>query len=120
MRYLPFSFVLLCFSFANGQSYDPYALFSPHVYPVPSNEYRNAAGEPGPSYWQNKADYNITATLDEAKNQITASVTITYRNNSPQSIPFIWLALEQNFQFFFTWFCKNAGNRDQQVWRQQT
>ncbi len=96
MKYWYFSFILLLSGFAMGQSYDPYALFSPQVYPVGANEYRNAAGEPGPSYWQNKADYVISAALDENKNEVTASVTITYHNNSPQAIGFIWLTLEQN------------------------
>ncbi len=96
MKYLYFSFILLLALQARSQSYDPYTLFSPQVYPVGANEYRNAAGEPGPLYWQNKADYNITATLDESKNQIKASVTITYRNNSPQPMSFIWLILEQD------------------------
>jgi hypothetical protein len=96
MKYWYFSFILLVSSVLNAQSYDPYALFSPQVYPIGGNEYRNAAGEPGPAYWQNKADYNIAATLDDASNLVTATVTITYRNNSPQALSFIWLALEQN------------------------
>jgi hypothetical protein len=96
MKYCYFSFILLVSSVLNAQSYDPYALFSPQVYPVGGNEYRNAAGEPGPAYWQNKADYNIAATLDDANNLVTASVTITYKNNSPQALSFIWLALDQN------------------------
>ncbi|HLO79758.1 MAG TPA: M1 family metallopeptidase [Chitinophagaceae bacterium] len=95
MKYLYFSFVLLLSGYANGQNYDPYALFSPQVYPVGANEYRNAAGEPGPSYWQNKADYNISAALDDNKNEVTATVTITYHNNSPQALTYIWLTLEQ-------------------------
>jgi hypothetical protein len=96
MKYCYCCFILLVSSTLNAQSYDPYALFSPQVYPIGGNEYRNAAGEPGPQYWQNKADYNIAATLDDANNLVTASVTISYRNNSPQALSFIWLALEQN------------------------
>lgn len=77
-------------------NYDPYTLFSPQVYPVGGNEYRNGAGEPGPSYWQNKADYQISATLDEAKNSVSATVTVTYKNNSPKALPYLWFVLEQN------------------------
>lgn len=76
--------------------YDPQALFAPQVYPVGANEYRTSSGEPGPNYWQNRADYAINAKLNEASNQISASVTITYRNNSPQKLSYIWLILEQN------------------------
>lgn len=77
-------------------NYDPYTLFAPQVYPVGGNEYRNGAGEPGPSYWQNKADYQISASLDDAKSTVTAVVTVTYRNNSPKALPYIWFVLEQN------------------------
>ncbi len=77
-------------------AYNPHDLFAPQSYPQGINEYRNSAGEPGPNYWQNRADYQIDATLDETKNEIKATVTITYRNNSPQSLSYIWLILEQN------------------------
>ncbi len=53
--------------------------------PTP-NTYRTASGAPGGSYWQQQADYAINATLDEAKKRITATRTITYRNNSPHSL----------------------------------
>ena len=79
-----------------AQNYDPHALFAPVVYPQGINEYRNSAGEPGQLYWQNKADYQIDATLDESKNEVKATVVITYKNNSPQSLSCIWLILEQN------------------------
>ena len=81
---------------AIAQNYDPHVLFSPEVYPQGINEYRNSAGEPGPSYWQNKADYQIDAALDESKNEIKATVVITYKNNSPQSLSSIWMILEQD------------------------
>lgn len=93
-------FVIVLLFFAQQlcaqSNYDPYTLFSPQVYPVGGNEYRNGAGEPGPAYWQNKADYQITASLDDTKSTVTAVVTITYRNNSPKALPYIWLTLEQN------------------------
>ncbi len=60
------------------------------------NVYRNAAGEPGHEYWQQEADYEITARLDEDARRITASQTITYKNNSPDTLRYLWLQLDQN------------------------
>lgn len=60
------------------------------------NVYRNAAGAPGPRYWQQQADYRINATLDEVARRITASSTITYTNHSPDTLNFLWLQLDQN------------------------
>jgi hypothetical protein len=63
--------------------------------PTP-NTYRTASGAPGESYWQQQADYQINATLDETRKRITATGTITYRNNSPHALNYIWLQLDQN------------------------
>ncbi|MET0461847.1 MAG: M1 family metallopeptidase [Chitinophagaceae bacterium] len=76
--------------------YDPHALFSPLFYTQNGNEYRTATGEPGPSYWQNKVDYQIAAKLDDTKNEVSGVVTITYKNNSPLKLPYLWLQLDQN------------------------
>ncbi|HUS00778.1 MAG TPA: M1 family metallopeptidase, partial [Chitinophagaceae bacterium] len=76
--------------------YDPNVLFSPLFYSSSVNEYRAANGEPGPKYWQNKASYQINASLDDVKNEIAGSVTITYTNNSPHALAFLWLQLDQN------------------------
>ncbi|MBT1451479.1 M1 family metallopeptidase [Glaciecola sp. XM2] len=65
------------------------------VLPTP-NVYRNAAGEPGHMYWQQKVDYVIRATLDEEKRRITASQNITYTNNSPDTLKYLWIQLDQN------------------------
>ncbi len=51
---------------------------------------------PGPKYWQNRADYTINATLDTTRHRISGSVLITYTNNSPDTLPFLWLQLDQN------------------------
>src|SRR6185436_4790867 len=74
---------------APKSKYDYHALFSPLFYTYNGNEYRAASGEPGPSYWQNKADYQINASLDDNKKELTGSVIITYKNNSPQDLSFI-------------------------------
>jgi hypothetical protein len=63
--------------------------------PTP-NVYRNAAGEPGHEYWQQQVDYKIKARLDEEKRRIDASQTITYHNNSPDTLKYLWMQLDQN------------------------
>lgn len=76
--------------------YDPHALFSPLFYTQNGNDYRAATGEPGPAYWQNKVDYQINAKLDDTKNEVSATVTISYKNNSPNKLPYLWLQLDEN------------------------
>jgi hypothetical protein len=76
--------------------YDPHALFGPNFYSAGSSITRAATGEPNTGYWQNKADYQINATLNDVANEISGSVIITYKNNSPHSLPFLWLQLDQN------------------------
>lgn len=58
--------------------------------------YRTASGKPGPMYWQNGADYNIEVALDDVEHMLKGKITITYHNNSPESLDFVWLYLEQN------------------------
>jgi len=65
------------------------------VLPSP-NIYRSASGAPGPGYWQQQVDYVIDAKLDENKQRITASMDISYTNNSPDTLTYLWLALDQN------------------------
>ena len=63
--------------------------------PTP-NEYRTASGAPGPQYWQQRADYNIKVSLDDQKQAITGSETITYTNLSPDVLTYLWVQLDQN------------------------
>jgi len=63
--------------------------------PTP-NDQRAASGAPGPRYWQQRADYEIKVELDDANQRITASETITYHNNSPDPLSYLWLQLDQN------------------------
>lgn len=60
------------------------------------NMYRSASGVPGPKYWQQRADYDISATLDDAKQKLTGAETITYFNNSPDPLTYLWLQLDEN------------------------
>jgi hypothetical protein len=61
-----------------------------------ANVYRNASGAPGHQYWQQKVDYRIEAELDEDKRRLTGRETIRYTNNSPDTLPWLWLQLDQN------------------------
>jgi hypothetical protein len=63
--------------------------------PTP-NEYRTGSGAPGPRYWQQRADYVINAELNDVNQSITGSETITYFNNSPETLKYLWLQLDQN------------------------
>lgn len=65
------------------------------VLPTP-NTYRNASGAPGHEYWQQKVDYTIEAELDEPKRRLTARATVRYTNNSPDTLPWLWMQLDQN------------------------
>ena len=61
-----------------------------------ANVYRSGSGRPGPQYWQQRADYRIDATLDAANGELRGRETITYTNNSPDTLHYIWLHVEQN------------------------
>lgn len=60
------------------------------------NMYRSASGAPGPKYWQQRADYEIEAQLDDEKQRLTGAETITYFNNSPDPLTYLWLQLDEN------------------------
>src|ERR1700712_3279649 len=60
------------------------------------NEQRTASGAPGTKYWQQRADYNIKCELNEKNQKLTGSETITYYNNSPDPLTYIWLQLDEN------------------------
>ncbi|MBB5397613.1 M1 family metallopeptidase [Mucilaginibacter sp. AK015] len=60
------------------------------------NEQRTASGAPGAKYWQQRADYNIKCELDEKNLKLTGSETVTYYNNSPDPLTYIWLQLDEN------------------------
>ena len=96
-------FLLVIHAVAYSQStapqisrYHPRDLF-PALSLLPAgNPYRAATGEPGPAYWQNRADYTIDAVLDDAHHLIKGTMTLSYTNHSPHSLPYIWLQLDQN------------------------
>src|SRR5678816_171097 len=65
------------------------------ILPTP-NEYRTASGAPGPKYWQQRCDYDIKCDLDEANLKLTGSENVTYYNNSPDILTYLWLQLDEN------------------------
>ena len=65
--------------------------------PTP-NSYRTGAGAPGPAYWQQRADYEIAVILNDEDQSITGNEIITYYNNSPSTLNFLWIQLDQNIR----------------------
>jgi Peptidase family M1 domain len=81
---------------AASPGYDPQKTFAPLTLPDPVNAYRSSNGAPGPAYWQNEADYELHADLDTSAKVLRASEIITYTNNSPDTLPSLWVQLDQN------------------------
>ncbi|WP_281632198.1 M1 family metallopeptidase [Flavobacterium luteolum] len=77
-------------------NYNYHDAFGPHFYTKNATSTRTASGEPGIEYWQNRADYQITAKLNGTTNEIVGTDEITYTNNSPNKLSFLWLNLDQN------------------------
>jgi len=65
------------------------------ILPTP-NEYRTASGAPGPKYWQQRCDYDITCELNETSRRLDGKETLTYFNNSPDVLTYLWLQLDEN------------------------
>ena len=74
---------------------DPFARLDHMDWPSASRV-RTADGRPGPDYWQQRADYDITASLDTTQHSIKAHVSLAYTNNSPDTLHFVWMQLDQN------------------------
>ena len=81
---------------AQNSGYDPRETFNPSFDKYHGSVYRNADGTPGSEYWQNKADYKINAKLNESDKTISGNEVITYINNSPNNLDYVWLYLDQN------------------------
>ncbi|MFI0491068.1 M1 family metallopeptidase [Flavobacterium sp.] len=76
--------------------YDYYDAFAPFFYSKNGTNTRSASGQPGPEYWQNRADYQLSAKLNVSNNEITGTDILTYTNNSPDKMSFVWMLLDQN------------------------
>jgi Peptidase family M1 domain len=81
---------------SDDPKYDPHDLFTQNFHQPTGNPYRSANGAPGPMYWQNSASYLIHATLNEKDTSVNGDVTISYTNNSPDKLEYLWLQLDQN------------------------
>ncbi len=81
---------------AHAAPYDPYLTFAPLTLPAPASTLRTGAGTPGPALWQNRADYAIDAKIDTATQRLSAEETLTYTNNSPDTLDALWVQLDQN------------------------
>ena len=89
---------------ASGQQFDDKFRQLDELLPTPGST-RSASGAPGHAYWQQRADYQLRATLDEASRSITGAGAITYHNRSPDSLAYLWVQLDQNM------FRADADNR---------
>ncbi|HXY32221.1 MAG TPA: M1 family metallopeptidase [Gemmatimonadaceae bacterium] len=78
-----------------GAGVDDTSIFAPLEAPTP-NDFRLASGAPGPRYWQNRADYDIRATLDTATKSLRGELTMRYTNNSPTALDHIWMQMDQD------------------------
>jgi hypothetical protein len=79
-----------------ASNYNYHDAFAPFFYSKNGTATRSASGQPGAEYWQNRADYKLTASLNEKTNEIIGTDVITYTNNSTDAMSFLWLNLEQN------------------------
>ncbi len=93
---------LICVYFLHAQNgvdnslYNPHELFAQSFNPPAGNAFRSAKGIPGPMYWQNTSSYLIHTNFSEKDTSVTGDVTITYTNNSPDQLDYLWLQLDQN------------------------
>ncbi|SKB62269.1 M1 family metallopeptidase [Luteibacter sp. 22Crub2.1] len=81
---------------AAAATFDPREAFAPFGYPQPATAYRSGSGMPGPLFWQNRADYDLSATLDPVRNTLVGKATIHYTNNSPDALDVLWLQMDEN------------------------
>lgn len=98
IKHYPAFFALSLYLLAtNSQAEGGAAAFAQlgHLLDTPS-ETRLASGAPGPDYWQQRADYSIKVRIDDAKQRIEGSEVITYHNQSPHDLDYLWLQLDQN------------------------
>ncbi|WPU92170.1 M1 family metallopeptidase [Mucilaginibacter sabulilitoris] len=77
-------------------NYNPAEAFSPQFYTDKGNDFHAANGNPGPRYWQNRANYTLNVKLDTAAKTISGTETIDYINNSPDALQYLWLQMDQN------------------------
>ena len=109
MKTLLYLFCALAFSSAVGQDWKGKFEQLGETLPTP-NSYRTSSGAPGVAYWQQRADYVINAEVNDQTQELTASETITYFNNSPETLKFLWLQLDQNLYAKGSLTAKSSNN----------
>ncbi|WP_395054078.1 M1 family metallopeptidase [Flavobacterium sp.] len=77
-------------------SYNYNEAFGNNFYTKNATETRSASGQPGAKYWQNRADYNLAVSLNDQTNEISGTEILTYTNNSPDKLGFLWMNVDQN------------------------
>ncbi len=91
--------LLFCVESLFAQLHTNQNLFRQLVEELPTpNSFRLATGHPGPDYFQQQVDYNMEIALDENAKSISGVATITYHNNSPETLNYLWLQLDQNIR----------------------
>jgi hypothetical protein len=95
MKLLILALLTALASATHAQTFDDKFRQLDELLPTPTDT-RTASGAPGHAYWQQRADYRIRATLDEAQRAVTGAETITYHNNSPDTLAYLWVQLDQN------------------------
>ena len=99
MKFLTILSLLLCSTLLSAQQNpnpDKFAQIDP-LLPTP-NVYRTASGAPGPEYWQQRADYDISVVLDDENKTLSGTERITYFNNAPIALEYLWVQLDQNIR----------------------
>ncbi|MGZ3185158.1 MAG: M1 family metallopeptidase, partial [Telluria sp.] len=91
----PLAALLFCGTALAAEPFDDKFRQLDELLPTPTSV-RTASGAPGHAYWQQRADYTIHVTLDEAKRAVSGTETVTYHNNSPDTLDYIWVQLDQN------------------------
>jgi hypothetical protein len=109
MKTILYLFCALAFSSALGQDWKGKFEQLGETLPTP-NSYRTSSGAPGVAYWQQRADYVINAEVNDQTQELTASETITYFNNSPETLKFLWLQLDQNLYAKGSLTAKSSNN----------
>ncbi|MFM2394010.1 MAG: hypothetical protein RLZZ546_1992, partial [Bacteroidota bacterium] len=79
-----------------SSNYDYRETFASGFFTKNASETRSASGQPTVKYWQNRADYKLTAVLNDKTDEITGTEVLTYTNNSPEKLTFLWMNLDQN------------------------
>ncbi len=97
--------IIFCFGIISSRGQQQwkgkFEQLGPNEIPTP-NSYRTASGAPGSNYWQQRADYVIEAEVNDEKQELTGKEVITYYNNSPEPLNYLWVQLDQNI------FSKNS------------